>query len=902
MKTSRLTTPAPALVGDLHAEGKADNSSQTIVTLASIISHLTQVTSFSQPDTLLRFAAKNIPSLIGGAGCSIYLRPDLALKYDGLLQDENQQPIQAKDIAYEFVVLSASTRPDLEPLIGKAFYPVDLGLSRRVLGQGLPLRLKNYTDVQEQLATAPGLHWQDRYGDEKYYRYLGSCRPLLIVPLTAKAGALGFIVFPATVDDKPFTRLAEEIAVIVAQSLANALERTWYIREQDRHIRHLVDIGAKHQLGEIYEAVTQRLGSMLNARECQLYVRVDGGSGAQLAAEDGRILEAGAGKTYRPGQDVIGWVFKTGFPLLIPDTDEFTCDDDACTVDLERLLLGARLNSEDGILKCDQPLPGPASLLVIPIQNHNGLVLGVLSCRRTLNTRYRPGRPFDQDDLHVALSFAGMIALAIERERQERLSGLLTDLGLCSDPSAMFDLVVRQMPQLISALDCNIYLLETGNGTPTRLRLTRTSGPSLANLVQAPALNYQIGEGKTGFSALARNTLVVNHYGIGEADRHLLEAERSRSRTSRPNDLLEKLVDERGRMVGLISLKQGADAPLQIQQAFHLMVRQQVASQATGLTSPKLADYQRWGVRPAWSFAVVAIKSDQDELHGVMSVGRPVPGTPFSADDLALIESIAGRLASAIHTVKVQERQSRLMVTLAHEISTPLQGILADAENLISELPDRHELSQLAGHTLHQVQQLHLLTETIMTVLAERSPTRSFAVHNLARPLKDACRMFTREAAAKGCDILEPRAVESRFPDIEMSLFDLTIAFKNLVHNAVKYSFQPPRQWEGNRYIRVIGRWADEQQQLYSVSIENYGVGIPQCEIDSGAIFLPHYRGVKASDRGRTGAGLGLAHARQIVEDLHHGAINVTSKKVTGEAYLTTFTVILPVRQASNAH
>ncbi len=399
MKTTRLNSPAPTSVGDLQSEGKADQSNQTIFTLASIISHLTQVTSFSQPDALLRFAAKNIPGLIGSAGCSIYLRPDLALKYDGLLQDENQQPIQARDISDEFVVLSASTRPDLEALIGKAFYPVDRGLSGRVLGQGLPLRLRNYTDLQEQLAVAPGLHWQDRYGDEKHYRYTGGCRPLLIVPLTAKAGALGFIVFPATLDNKPFTRLAEEIAVIAAQNLANALERTWYIREQDRHIRHLVDIGAKHQLGEIYEAVTQRLGSMLNARECQLYVRIDGGSGAQLAAEDGRILEAGTGKTYRPGQDVIGWVFKTGFPLLIPDTDEFTRDDDACMVDLERLLLGARLNSEDGILKCDQPLPGPTSLLVIPVQNHNGLVLGVLSLPShaknpvSAGTPVRPRRP-----------------------------------------------------------------------------------------------------------------------------------------------------------------------------------------------------------------------------------------------------------------------------------------------------------------------------------------------------------------------------------------------------------------------------------------------------------------------------------------------------------------------------
>ena len=106
---------------------------------------------------------------------------------------------------------------------------------------------------------------------------------------------------------------------------------------------------------------------------------------------------------------------------------------------------------------------------------------------------------------------------------------------------------------------------------------------------------------------------------------------------------------------------------------------------------------------------------------------------------------------------------------------------------------------------------------------------------------------------------------------------------------------------EGNRYIRIIGRWADADHQSYNVSIENYGVGIPQEEIDNGAIFAPYYRGVKASDRRRTGAGLGLAHARQIIEDLHNGAITVTSKYVAGEAYLTTFTVTVPVYQPPRA-
>ncbi len=899
MDKSRLAAAAPAPPSNPQAKGKPDDPNQIITTLASIISHLSEVTSFSNLEELLRFAANNLPRLIGGAGCSIYLRPELALLYDGRLLDENQQLIRANELHGEFVVLSATTRPDMVKLIGKAFYPIDYGLARQVFAHGVPIRLKDCLDRHELQMVAPGLRWHDRYGDQEFYYQSWDKRPLLVVPLVARIGALGFIVFPATVDKEPFTRAAEEIAVIAVQNLADVLEKTWFVREQDVHIRHLVDIGATHQLRELFQAVTQRLGRMLNTRKCQLYLRADGGNSARLVAEDGVSFEEGAGKVYRRGQDLIGWVFKTGRSLLIPDTNELTTGKALTDADRERWLAGARLNAEDSFLRCEQSSPSPISLIAVPIKNHNDLVLGVLSSQRVTGAKNRLGHPFSQDDLHLVLSFANMIALAIGRERQEKLSSLLMDLGLCSDPSAMFDLVVNQIPELISALDCSIYLLENGDGLPPRLRLTRTSCPELTNRVQDPALTYQLGEGKTGFGALARTTLVVNHYGAGEADRHRLEVERARIRTSSPDDLLERLTDERGQMVGLICLKKGTQASPQIQQEFRAMTRQLVVNPEAGLTSPKAADHHRWGVRPAWSYVVVPIKSDEDELHGVITIARPVPGAPFSTDDVALIESIAGRLASAVHNVKAQERQNRLMVTLAHEISTPLQGLLADAENLIYELPDRNELSQLASHTLRQVQQLHLLTETIMTVLSERTPTRLFSIHNLYRPLKDACKMFEREAAAKGCDILEPKPIGSRFPDIEMSLFDLTLAFKNLVHNAVKYSFRPPRQLEGSRYIRIIGRWTDVEHHCYSVSIENYGVGIPQDEIDSGAIFLPYYRGAKASDRRRTGAGLGLAHVRQIVEDLHHGSIHVTSKPVAGEAHLTTFTVILPVQQAS---
>ena len=372
-----------------------------------------------------------------------------------------------------------------------------------------------------------------------------------------------------------------------------------------------------------------------------------------------------------------------------------------------------------------------------------------------------------------------------------------------------------------------------------------------------------------------------------------MAAERTRLQAQHPTDLIENLRDDQHQVVGLIQLRQGAEAAAHVRQKFSEMAAQLIADRAKGL--PQTIDHN--GSRSTWSFVAVPIKTATGDLFGVITIDRSIDRSPFSREDVALLESIAGRLAAIMRNLKTYDDQKRLLMSLAHEINTPLQGVMADTENLKEELPADSELYKMATHTLGQVQQLHLLTETIMSVLSGQSPERAFTLHSLYRPLKEACQMFESEAAAKGCNILDPHAVASRFPDVEMSLFDLTLAFKNLIHNAIKYSFKPPQKYEGHRYVRITGRWADPDQQHYSISIENYGVGIPQAEIDSRAIFRPYYRGAKASDRRRTGAGLGLSHVQQIIEELHHGSITVTSKPMYGDAHLTTFTVTLPVRQ-----
>jgi len=75
------------------------------------------------------------------------------------------------------------------------------------------------------------------------------------------------------------------------------------------------------------------------------------------------------------------------------------------------------------------------------------------------------------------------------------------------------------------------------------------------------------------------------------------------------------------------------------------------------------------------------------------------------------------------------------------------------------------------------------------------------------------------------------------------------------------------------------------------VSIEDTGVGIP--EADMGRIFDGFYRG-KAAESGTSGAGIGLAVTKRIV-DVHGGSVTAESEPGRG----STFVITLPATETS---
>jgi len=122
---------------------------------------------------------------------------------------------------------------------------------------------------------------------------------------------------------------------------------------------------------------------------------------------------------------------------------------------------------------------------------------------------------------------------------------------------------------------------------------------------------------------------------------------------------------------------------------------------------------------------------------------------------------------------------------------------------------------------------------------------------------------------------------------------DLQRAIANLLHNAIKYSWQR----SSGVFVRVI---LSETSTNYTIVIENYGVPVPEDEKIS--VFEYGVRSTVAGDRNRIGTGIGLHDAKVVIEKMD-GRIQLDSIPARGQqresrhgliAHITTVTITLP--------
>jgi PAS domain S-box-containing protein len=270
---------------------------------------------------------------------------------------------------------------------------------------------------------------------------------------------------------------------------------------------------------------------------------------------------------------------------------------------------------------------------------------------------------------------------------------------------------------------------------------------------------------------------------------------------------------------------------------------------------------------------------------GVLTFLGTTERSRFEPHDVALAEEVARRAALAIDNARLYSNaqeanraKDEFLANLSHELRTPMTAILGWA-HLMQQGDLDPEHVALGVRTIRQSGEAQAkLIDDLLDV--SRIVTGKLHLNTGEVRLSDIARgaIAAIRPAAEGKR--QSLAVDIRAEDA-MVLGDasrLQQVFWNVLSNAVK--FTPP-----GGVVRV--RLAECDADNVALTVEDSGEGI-------ATEFLPlvfeRFRQAATAVRGRTGLGLGLAIAKELVE-MHGGSISAAS---AGRGKGSTFTITLP--------
>lgn len=247
------------------------------------------------------------------------------------------------------------------------------------------------------------------------------------------------------------------------------------------------------------------------------------------------------------------------------------------------------------------------------------------------------------------------------------------------------------------------------------------------------------------------------------------------------------------------------------------------------------------------------------------------PTTPFGT--LVTFRDISGEYLA-------KQAGTDFVAHVSHELKTPLNTLSAYSELLLDygALSESERVN--AVNVIHdEAERAAALINNLLNISKLETGTLPIARQRvkLAELLRDSAEKMSKNADTKGVK-LELKIS----PDLESIALDkelFRIAIDNLLSNAIKYS-DP-----GGNVTLTATRLNDHEMKI---SVRDQGIGIsPE---DCKKVFDKYYRSSNPLVASRSGHGLGLYVARQIVE-LHHGKLSVASELGKGTEFAIQFSV-----------
>lgn len=224
--------------------------------------------------------------------------------------------------------------------------------------------------------------------------------------------------------------------------------------------------------------------------------------------------------------------------------------------------------------------------------------------------------------------------------------------------------------------------------------------------------------------------------------------------------------------------------------------------------------------------------------------------------------------------VELERQHRNFLSAVTHELKSPLASMRLTLETVISGRASGESAGRFLRAALEEVERLDGLVQKILeatrysrgrSVLAPREAS-------LSQLVEEVVAAFARRAGAAGAQ-LEVTVEPDIFAEVDEEA--MSIAFSNLLDNAIKYGGRPPRV--GVR-LGLDGGHA-------VLEVADNGAGVP--EEDRKLIFGRFFRGGDEMTRSTKGTGLGLYLVQQIA-GAHRGTVKVASTGPEGTVFRLT--------------
>ena len=223
--------------------------------------------------------------------------------------------------------------------------------------------------------------------------------------------------------------------------------------------------------------------------------------------------------------------------------------------------------------------------------------------------------------------------------------------------------------------------------------------------------------------------------------------------------------------------------------------------------------------------------------------------------------------------IELSKRQNNFMLSVTHELKTPLTSIQLALQTLMKRKLKEEDREDLLSKALSANQRLAVLIDNILN--ASRLENDGFEPKSDVFPLNSFLNK-TIEDLRK----VHPSAVfnmDSNVDIITADTYMIETVLNNLFENALKYSGEAA-------HIQVS---VQQRNQMCHITIADQGPGIPDQE--KVKIFEKFYRVGNEISRSKKGSGLGLFISKEFIER-HKGLIRCENNVPKG----TKFIIELP--------